>query len=248
LLAGSTAIAKEEPALQPEIVARETEESVESEDGESPWALGLELDFLSQYAFRGFLITDGPVMQPYAYVSYTGLTLGVFANMNLDDRDWNPGQFDEFNFDAFWTQEIGNLILAPGFTYYYYPLEDYDPDTGEIFLLLSHPVGPVDLDFLNTVDVVTYPGYWYSRLGVWYEWVITDRIILDARLSVDYSTDPNEDEDEYSTVFPELSVSFYLTENAYLRPHLSFTHFLYSSFVPEDDDIFIWGIALGVQF
>jgi hypothetical protein len=248
LCIGPAVVAEEEPGFSAEGGSLETVESTESPEAESPWEFGLELDFLSQYAFRGFLLTEGPVMQPYVHVSYSRLTLGVFANMNLDERDWNPGRFDEFDFDVFWTQEIGNLTLAPGFTYYYYPLEDYDPDTGEVFLLLAHPVGPVDLEFLNTVDVVTYSGYWYSRLSVRYEWAITDRVILEAGLSVDYSTDPNEDEDEYSTVFPELAVSCYFTDNAYVRPHVSFSHFLCSSFVPEDDDILIWGMAVGLNF
>jgi hypothetical protein len=219
------------------------------EQGEQgPWRLGAELDFLSRYVFRGLPITEGPVLQPFLFTGYKRLTLDVFANMNLDAEDSNPGRVDEIDLDLYWTQPIGTLSATPGVSYYNYPLDEVSPQTAELFLLLSHPVGPLQLELLNTVDVLEFSGYWTASVTLWYEASITDRILLELGVSAGYSTDPNEEEDEYATLFPEVSVSVFLTENIYLRPHASLSHFLYSAFDPEEDNVFACGIAVGCAF
>jgi len=217
---------------------------------DNPLSAGVDVDVLSQYAFRGFVITEGPVMQPYAYVTYEGITLDVYANMNLDRRDVNRGRFDELFFDVYWTRDIGELSVEPGFTYYHYPLEEDGegyPDTGEVFLALSRPLGPLRVGLLNTLDVVEYPRSYYGSLWVEYQMDLTHRIAFDSSVEVDFATDPGEDDDEYSSLAPEFGLSFTLG-NVSVRPHVSFGHFLHAAFVPEHDNVWISGVTVGVQF
>lgn len=230
-----------------EAAGEETEAWIEYEV-ERAWSFGLGLDFLSQYAFRDVLSTEGPVMQPFAYFSYKNLTFDVYANMNLDGRDANRGRFDEIDFDCYLTAEIGNLTIEPGFTYYHYLQDDETPDSGDFFLSLTHPVGPFSAVLINSVDVLEYPGFYYGSLGLYYDWQITEGILLDASVSVNYSDDPDEDDDEYWAIYPSLSLTFDIGENAYITPHVSFSHFLHSEIDPVDDDYFIYGVTLGYDF
>jgi hypothetical protein len=56
------------------------------------------LDFLSKYIWRGIAVTDGFVAQPSASAEDSGLTAGVWANMDIDDVGGLSGKFNEVDY------------------------------------------------------------------------------------------------------------------------------------------------------
>lgn len=78
----------------------------------------------STYVFRGATLNRGLVLQPALEVeALPGLTLGVWANLDLDDNDGalKKGEFSEVDLTVSYSREFENVSLSLGYIEYQYP-------------------------------------------------------------------------------------------------------------------------------
>ena len=209
----------------------------------------LELDFLSRYAFRGFAMSKAPVFQPYAYLECGPLALESMAYANLSNRDPHRGRFNEYDFSAYYMLETGKLTVEPAFTYYEFAsYVDGAADTGEATVTLYYPVGPVEVSFLQSLDVMEYRGYYYASLSLEYTKAVRKHLSCEMKISFDFGDNPRESDDTHVVVFPQLSMYCYVHKGLYIRPHVEFSRFLHSDFEPDEDNIVSYGLAIGLEF
>lgn len=225
------------------------EVAVAADAEEQTVSYGLEVDFLSRYVFRGFAYSEGPVVQPLGYLSARGLTFEVFGSMNLTDEDLLQHEFNEGDISLYYAKTWNEITFEPGATYYVYPEETGFPDTTEVYLTLYRSFGPLDFALLNSVDIDAYDGFYYASIEVAHERELRPKLSAELSVLLDFGTDPTTKDDTYVVTIPEFSVSWNLTENLHLRPHISFAHFLYDDFTESPaNNLVNFGLALGFEF
>jgi hypothetical protein len=73
--------------------------------------------------------------------------------------------FDEADVTLGYSAAWGKLKIEPALTGYYYYHQLDVPNTGEVSLTLTYPVGPLELSLEHDQDVVEYPGAYFDLLG-----------------------------------------------------------------------------------
>ncbi|MHB8174315.1 MAG: hypothetical protein ACYDFU_07655 [Nitrospirota bacterium] len=111
---------------------------------------GADMSFLGKYVSRGVTMTDGPVFEPDAWVSYKRFTATVWANMDLTDKNHKNGKFTEFDFTLDYSASLGKLGLSGGAIYYDFISAK---NTAEVY-------GAASYDMFLTPKLVVYYDYW----------------------------------------------------------------------------------------
>jgi len=119
---------------------------------------------LSQYSFRGMMMTNGPVLQASATAEYRGAHVTVFTNQDMDRvnaRRWKVGELD---LDAGYDYTREKATISGGVIRYTFPNTTY-VSTTELYAGVSsslplHPSvrGFFDVDAFNGV-YVTFDAY-----------------------------------------------------------------------------------------
>ena len=145
----------------------------------SALSLGAELDGNSRYVWRGLALSDGPVLQPSAWVSLAGFTLTPLANFAFREGDV-PAEFNELDFTLDYSRDVFSLTVNPSFSVYLYPNQNDAPHTGELALALSYPVGPVSIFSDHSVDLMATPGAYFGDAGLSFETEPIPSLTLEA--------------------------------------------------------------------
>jgi hypothetical protein len=140
---------------------------------------GVELDGNSRYVWRGLAFSEGPVLQPSAWVSLAGFTLTPWANFAFREDDARAG-FNELDFTLDYSRDISNLTVNPSFSAYLYPNQPDAPPTGELALVLSYPVGPVSIFTDHSVDLIATPGAYFGDAGLSFETELIPSLAVEA--------------------------------------------------------------------
>jgi|WetSurMetagenome_2_1015567.scaffolds.fasta_scaffold106140_2 hypothetical protein len=130
---------------------------------ESGFSYGAELEATSRYVWRGIELTDGAAAQPLVWASLGGFTLSGWGDMPLEGT--NSGVFDEADVTLGYSAAWGKLKIEPALTGYYYYHQPDAPNSGEITLTFTYPVGPVELSLEHDQDVVEYSGAYFDTLA-----------------------------------------------------------------------------------
>ncbi len=126
-----------------------------------------ELGVFSKYVWRGQLLTDDPVLQPAATLSYGGWSFGVWANMDLGDVNDDEFQFTEVDLTLEYVHTIIDadpaVNLFAGVTGYLFPSSGADA-TAELYfgMGVSAPANP---RFTLYYDVLEIEGL-YATIDV----------------------------------------------------------------------------------
>lgn len=142
-------------------------------------SFGVELDGNSRYVWRGLALSDGPVLQPSAWVSLVGFTLTPLADFAFREGDV-PSEFNELDFTLDYSRDVFKLTVDPSFSVYLYPNQTDAPPTGELALALSYPVGPVSIFSDHSVDVIATPGAYFGDAGLKFETDLAESLALEA--------------------------------------------------------------------
>ncbi len=108
----------------PEVPA--PEEGAAEEEECSALSGGVDLGVNSAYIWRGVELNPEGVFQPEIWLSALGLGARVWGNMDLSDSNDERGEFNEFDFEGFYSFEVDELSAALSYVYYHYPLSDYE--------------------------------------------------------------------------------------------------------------------------
>jgi len=224
---------------------------------ENPPAISFafETDFASRYVWRGFALSDGPVMQPEASVSAYGLTATVWSNFVLNDEP-GQGRFNEVDPSLDYRGRWGKLEFEPSFEFYLYPNQTNAPSTAELSLWLGYPVGPVTLFTDHVFDVKEFAGAYYGVFGVDYERELVKKLTLETSGSLGWASGKfngayGGDADAALNVFLwDLQAVYFPIPWFYLRPHMQVSVLLDSGLrrAAADPAIVSGGLALGVSF
>lgn len=131
-------------------------------------ALTGELDFNSRYVWRGLAYSQGAVAQPQVSWPWLDYNFSVWGNYVLN-KEPNQGQFNEVDLYLSQTgREWNNILLEPTLQFFLYPLQT-SPNTGELSLKFSYPLGAARLYTTQNIDLVNYGGSYFADLGLSYD-------------------------------------------------------------------------------
>ncbi len=140
-----------------------------------------DIALLSQYIWRGFeLSNDGVVIQPSATVSFKGLSLNLWGNLDTNYFLNDDAELSETDLTLSYATGLGPVALDAGFIYY--ALDG--SDTGEIYISagLDTLLSP-SLSIYRDIDA--FHG-WYLNLGISHSVALVNGVTLDLAASVGY--------------------------------------------------------------
>lgn len=186
-------------------------------------------DFASAYVFRGALVTDGFVMQPYAEISgfpipeeYGSLAIGTWANFDIDEGPTGKNsEFSEIDYYLSYTLPVSVVDLSVGFCEYTYP--NWSGPGGsdrEISVSVGKAIGDTGLyPYFNAsygLDGPYLEETWYLQGGLGYEVAVTEALSLSADISAAYviaGDNYNGGEDGFNDATATLGASYTITSN-----------------------------------
>ena len=99
-------------------------------------SIGASADVMSKYVWRGQNLVDDWVLQPGAYVSYSGLTASFWGNLDLTDENGYKGEFSEIDLALDYSGQMPDvdiLSYSLGFINYDFPVSGGFDDTWEVY-------------------------------------------------------------------------------------------------------------------
>jgi hypothetical protein len=196
LIITSTGIlyAEDKPAAVTPSVTAATPAAAPAEDKVTGSAA---VGMFNRYVFRGYVLSkDSLVIQPTATVSYKGVSLNLWSNIDSRQKStnsatdvsgsFNPAPAGEKNLNETdltlsYTYNIDKLALTGGYTYYG---TDYAAETEEVFLTAAYDM--LLKPSLSVYRDVNNYGGTYFNLAIAHSLNITKEITFDLGASVGY--------------------------------------------------------------
>ena len=167
-------------------------------------AMSTSVDFASAYVFRGQTFNDGFVIQPGVEGEVAGLTVGVWANIDMD----NVAVDQVSEIDLYLAKDLGSVAgwdISAGLCEYTYPGATADDENGdpvdvsdgetELSLSASGSVSGFDLSVSAYANIArsSTPSYYEVSTG---GATTIAGVALDYGIAAGYSIDADADEDE----------------------------------------------------
>ncbi|MEE8398688.1 MAG: hypothetical protein V3S89_06765 [Desulfobacterales bacterium] len=209
-----------------------------------------DMSVLNKYIWRGFeLSDDGIVIQPSVAVSYKGLSLNLWGNLDTNYYLNDDAEFSETDMTLSYATGLGPVALDIG--YIYYALDG--SDTGEIYV--SAGIDTLLSPSLSIYrDMDEFPG-WYVNFGVSHSIDFGNGIALDLAASVGYmdadDTDYQEMHDGFISVGLTIPVAKYVTLSpmiAYSFGLSSEADALFEAGPSTESSFLLGGITLSMAF
>ncbi len=183
-----------------------------------PLDIEAELPIISQYVWRGMVLTPEPVLQPSLSASILGFGFGFWGNMDLTDVNGYDAKFNEINWVASYGFSFPLVSLGAGLIYYDYPNTDINATaevyfTGSVSVLLS-PTLEYYYDF-KEVD----GGY--VNLGISHPVELSESLDLELGASLGYGS--NGYNKHYFILDTATATDFLLTAGVPIKPIPFFT-------------------------
>lgn len=109
----------------------------------SPWAAEVDLGLYSRYVWRGFLVTDDPVIQGSVTVDYKDLSFNVWGNVDTTDANGTEWDLNEINLTLDYGRAFAigcvDLEWSVGAIGYFFPITD-TPTLLEVYAGISADV------------------------------------------------------------------------------------------------------------
>ena len=232
-----------------------------SEQNTSPrrlLSLSLNADVFSEYVWRGLLLTDGPILQPCAKVTYRGLSLSVWGNMDLDNVNDNKNEFNEIDYTLSYSVPVNILTFTAGVLHYDFPNTEF-LDTTEIIAGVSAalPLSPSitsywDVDAVKGVYVTAdlAPSFPLPAVSSSFTWSIDPSIGLgwgtDKHNNFYYGTDTSTLADFHTG----LSVPFHFGDHFTIAPKVGYASLLDGTLRNDvaHPDNFWFGVGITIGF
>ena len=219
---------------------------------ESAVTFGAETDVASGYAWNGILVTGKPVVQPSAWVSFSGFTFAGWFNIPTSD---SPPETDlDITFNHTW----GTLTIAPEIETYFErtQTDSDDRNTTEASVDISQRLGELSLFTSHTFDVGAHRGAYVGTAGVGREVRLAVRSKVAAAAWFGWASSKFNEvnigvrEPAVNFIGAQLALTYALSPHAYLRPHLDCSDVLHQRFraLLDRPTIVIWGLSTGLEF
>jgi len=235
---------------------------------ESPTA-SADVAILSKYVWRGEEFSkDSIVIQPSATLSYKGLSINLWGNLDTDVYDGpykDEAKWNETDFTLGYERSFGPLSLGAG--YIYYALDSAN-DSKEVYLSIGADtmLSPTLTIYREISDL----SGWYINLGISHSFDLPKEMSLDLAASAGYYYSENDfyveyrDDltatteklrglkyglisvtltvpiDKYFSVMPTIAYSFPLSSEA--------DNFITANSKSRDSDFFYGGVMISMSF
>ncbi|OGV68136.1 MAG: hypothetical protein A2283_04560 [Lentisphaerae bacterium RIFOXYA12_FULL_48_11] len=98
----------------------------------------IQLPVVSAYNWRGQIIDDLPVVQPYMSITHRGFTVSAWGNFSLDDKYTGKHDFSEIDLTASYLIPVSFAEISVGIIDYL-PTVQADWELHEMFLTAKYP-------------------------------------------------------------------------------------------------------------
>lgn len=137
-------------------------------------------DAVTTYVWRGQQLTDDPVFQPTATVSYGGLSLNAWGSLDMTDIHEGSGhtwRLQELDYTlAYAYTPVAGLDLQAGSVLYTFPGTTV-PTTAEVFSSVTLSKVPLAPTLAVYRDIDEADG-WYANAGVSHTFPLTEKLGL----------------------------------------------------------------------
>ena len=238
------------------------EDSASDEKNEPLFTFNYETDF-TRYIWRGIPFSKNLTMQPSLTLSAADLQFVIWSYTPLQGETTSGtlkdvegfGKFTEMDYYLSRNFKWGDVEIVPTLQFFNYPLGN-EPNTGELALKIAYPVGNFNLFINNSADVLNYIGSYYGDLGISYQTDFTPELSIGAEVkgawasSVFNNTYMGTDKAAFNNVIASLNLTYYATENLYLKPHFDFSTILDNELREnsEEPDLINFGAIIGADF
>ena len=259
VLPGAPAFAQSSPEYS-------SERSYSSEHSEDDRRLsfGTETDLSSDYAWRGIVLSNRPVVRPSVWISASGFTLIATRNLaranTLESADLGELSAGRHATDLTLTygRDWKNLRIEPAIEAYLNGrlAGIHDPNTMEGQLKLSYPAGPLRLFTIHSFDVLAYKGSYFGEAGAGYERRVTNKASFALSLHSGWASSKfNEayigvNKPAINFVGAEGSFTRYVNRHLYFQPHFEFSEIVdrqLRQHLPRPT-VINFGLAMGIEF
>jgi hypothetical protein len=235
------------------VFSSEEEEAAKTED-ERPISFAQEFDFATQYVWRGFAVSKGPVMQPEASLKVYDATFNLWANFVLNDEP-NQGQFNEIDPSVDYYFQFGNWEFQPSFESYFFPNQSF-PWSAELLLWVAYTLGPVKVFTDQYVGVVHNLGSYYGDFGVSHERELSEDLSLSVSAAFGWASpkfnalNAGISHAALENFIADLELTFRPVKHFYLRPHMQVSTLLDSDVraAVASPTIVSGGLSFGMTF
>lgn len=228
----------------------------EAQAQEQTLIYGGELNFNTRYVWRGLAWTDGPVLQPSAWIGGYGIEFSVWSNFVLYDEN-RRGKFDEVDLILLYSYEWNKLTIEPRFEYWMYFNQDDSPWTGEFSLkLVYNVIGTINVFTFHAFDIIKYRKSYYGEFGFSFGHDFLDNLSWTNELSFAWATSKYNDtyigvsKNALEAVIFKTFVEYYILDYLYLRPHIELSILVDSDLRSQVNDptLVSGGLAIGIDF
>jgi len=216
--------------------------------------LGFELDFASQYVWRGIALSQGPVLQPSLWTTYRGFTFSIWGNFVLNDEP-NQGQLNEVDFTLGYGRRSRHFFFNALMYFYLFPHQDV-PATGEGSAVFGFEWASVRVYTNQNSDFIANPGSYFGIFGVSYEKKFHPKLTMKTTAELGWANGSFNQANFGVSKFAanlidwELEFQWKLRSPFYLRPYLEVDVLLDSELRRSvaHPNIVSGGLGVGFQF
>jgi hypothetical protein len=207
-------------------------------------SFGVDAGFCNKYMWRGMSINNGLVLQPDAWVSYGNFSVTVWSNLTLWDK--NSINAHEVDLILTYSNSISNLDFESSLIYYGC-IDAASPNTGELLVNLSYPLGDFSVFTNFAVDVLQNAGAIYDELGVGYEKELSDKWTVSGSLLTGIASkkfneyyfaienQPEVSKSAFNLIGVNATLTYSPITDFYIDAHYQFNHTLNKELVPSLD-------------
>ena len=226
---------------------------------EKPWSIEAGADFNSKYVWRGILVTDDPVLQPWITFAFKGFSFNIWANMDLTDVNGNNDEINEVDYTLDYSGEAGPVGYSVGVIHYDFPNTDFAATT-EVYagIGLDVPLSPT-LTVYRDVDEVD--GF-YVTFDVSHSFENVVNFSETASMGIDLGAQISWGDDDYnmgyfgvdSNGFNALTLTAGLPiaigDHLSITPGVNYSYLIDSDIrdAVDEEDNFWAGVSVGLAF
>ncbi len=229
--------------------------------GEITADVNADVSVLSHYVWRGQNYGEGGVIQPNFSIGFGyGLSLGVWANYNIDDDRYTNSshQVNEVDYTVDYSRDLGPVGISLGWIYYDFPRTG-GLDTQELYAGVSFNV-PLSPSITVYRDIHEVDGT-YINAAIGHDLQLTDLTTLSLGASLAWGSESYHNgyfgvkDDSLSDYNLSAALAFALSDKITVTPMIAYSGLADGDLEDaaeagfyEEDSIFYGGINVSYSF
>ncbi len=228
--------------------------------GEITADVNADVSILSDYVWRGQNYGEGGIIQPNFSIGFaSGLSLGVWANYNIDDNRYaSHHQVNEVDYTVDYSRDLGPVGISLGWIFYDFPRTG-GLDTQELYVGVSLDV-PLSPSITAYRDIHEVDGT-YINASIGHDFSLSDLVTLSLGASLAWGSESYHNgyfgvkDDSLSDYNLSAAVAFALSDKITVTPMIAYSGLADDDLEKaaetgfyEDDSNFYGGVNVSYSF